>query len=76
MQSFIVYYSSSQQVPQQQQQIPQGGITLDTGKKDEEFGNFASSNLGTAQDVHNWSIQVKWLSNTEKGLIDFSDFGS
>lgn len=43
-------------------------ITLES-KKEDEFGNFASSNLGTAQDV-------KWLSNTEKGLIDFSDFGS
>jgi len=45
------------------------GITLSTGKKEEEFGNFASSNPGTAQNVN-------WLSNTEKGLIDFSDFGT
>lgn len=32
---------------------PQGqsyGITLES-KKEDEFGNFASSNLGTAQDV-------------------------
>ena len=36
---------------QQQQKQANMGITLDTGKKEDEFGNFASSNLGTAQDV-------------------------
>ena len=28
-----------------------GGITLKTEKKEEEFGNFSSSNQGTAQNV-------------------------
>lgn len=43
------------------------GISL-SNKKDDEFGNFVSGSTSN----HN----VSWLSDKEKGLIDFSDFGT
>lgn len=47
-----MYSQTAPMAANQQQQRPpqQGGITLES-KKEDEFGNFSSSNLGTAQDV-------------------------
>ena len=61
---------------QQSNTIVQPNINLQNNTKDNgEFGTFESGQSKN-ENVVNLLIQVKWLSEKEKGLIDFSDLGS